>query len=348
MSFALVVANQGNQSRVPEFQLQNCQYGVKDGVPTLQPRFQTIPLSNRQYGQVDGKPAVYFSVVEIEAGVALFKHSLVVKFTVGRPPITEIRRVFKENWLIKGCATISDIWDGRHLMIILDSKEDDRIALTSPIRKITILAVNLQQQLNGLDSLDYIQVSLQGTMWQVLESPLAIFFDLDNYTKACASLKYTRACVEVGVAKPILEEVTIVLSDGRKFCQRVEVEGNMAYTVPFGDDNENGNKSDVKDSQEGWTVVKTNKKNRNVNFTSIPKEKRVNEEKVSEPLDNGDIPKSGNNENGNNENEDILEGELLPELHNDDDNTKEVVDAMGLMVYKGDEAVGSAHGEERE
>ncbi|KAL9670056.1 hypothetical protein QQ045_007607 [Rhodiola kirilowii] len=38
-----------------------------------------------------------------------------------------------------------------------------------------------------------------------------------------------------------------------------------------------------------------------------------------------------------------IEGELLLELHNDDDNTKEVVDVMGLVVYKGDEVVGSVH-----
>ncbi|KAL9667538.1 hypothetical protein QQ045_001899 [Rhodiola kirilowii] len=53
----------------------------------------------------------------------------------------------------------------------------------------------------------------------------------------------------------------------------------------------------INDSHEGWTKVKTKKNNRKVKSTSIPKEKRDNADKASEPLDNSDIPQSGNNEN---------------------------------------------------
>ncbi|KAL9679653.1 hypothetical protein QQ045_017519 [Rhodiola kirilowii] len=73
-----------------------------------------------------GKPSVHFTVAEFEAGEALFRFSLIAKFTVGRPSIAEIREVFKAHWAIKGRATVSDIWDGRHVMIILDSEEDAR------------------------------------------------------------------------------------------------------------------------------------------------------------------------------------------------------------------------------
>ncbi|KAL9663685.1 hypothetical protein QQ045_019076 [Rhodiola kirilowii] len=104
--------------------------------PKLAPRFSPVDLSARQYSTVDGKPSVFFSTTEFEAGATLFKHSLITKFTVGRPTIGEIRQVFKDNWSINGRATVSDIWDSRHLMIILDFEEDAKIALTSPLRKV--------------------------------------------------------------------------------------------------------------------------------------------------------------------------------------------------------------------
>ncbi|KAL9673365.1 hypothetical protein QQ045_029621 [Rhodiola kirilowii] len=210
--------------------------------PVLQPRFQPIPLTSRQYGQVDGKPAVYFSAAEFDAGVALFRYSLVAKFSVGRPPIAEIREVFKGNWPIKGRATISDIWDGRHLMIILDSKDDARIALTSLIRKVGHAMFRLFRYTPDYNPR---RESTTTTKWVRLPGLHPGFFsrnyvaeivnyfgnflDLDTRTKACALLKYARACVEVDVSKKIPEEVNIVLSDGRKFRQRIEVEVNLSY-----------------------------------------------------------------------------------------------------------------------
>ncbi|CAM8993760.1 unnamed protein product [Rhodiola kirilowii] len=104
--------------------------------PRLIPRFKPVELPARQYTTVNGRPSVSFTTAEFVAGASLFQFSLVAKFTVGRPTIEEIRQVFKENWQIQGRATISDIWDSRHLMIILDSEEDARVALTSPIRRV--------------------------------------------------------------------------------------------------------------------------------------------------------------------------------------------------------------------
>ncbi|KAL9691662.1 hypothetical protein QQ045_012087 [Rhodiola kirilowii] len=155
----------------------------------LQPRFRPVELPSHQYSSVDGKPSVQFTTVEFDVGAALFRHSLVAKFTMGRPSIEEIRNTFKANWPIKGRATVSDIWDARHLMIILDSEEDATSVLTSPLHKV----------------------------------------DLDERTKACSTLKYARACVEIDVSNPIPDEVRIILSDGRIFWQKLELEGNLSY-----------------------------------------------------------------------------------------------------------------------
>lgn len=50
---------------------------------------------------------------ELNAGADRFKFSLIAKFSNGRPSITKI----------SGRATICDIWDERHILIILDSEE---------------------------------------------------------------------------------------------------------------------------------------------------------------------------------------------------------------------------------
>ncbi|KAL9659166.1 hypothetical protein QQ045_024030 [Rhodiola kirilowii] len=208
----------------------------------LVPRFKTIDLPSRQYSTIDGKPSVHFTAAEFEAGVALFKHSLVAKFTMGRPTIEVIRQVFKENWHIKGRATVSDIWDSRHLMIILDSEEDANAVLTSPLRKIGHAMFRLFRY-----STDYSprMESSTTTKWVRLPgihpgfvtrnyvasivNSFGYFLDLDERSKACATLRFVRACVELDVCNPIPDEVRISLSDGRVFWQKVEVEGNLAY-----------------------------------------------------------------------------------------------------------------------
>ncbi|KAL9673195.1 hypothetical protein QQ045_029449 [Rhodiola kirilowii] len=64
---------------------------------------------------------------------------------------------------------------------------------------------------------------------EAIVSSFAFFLDVDERSKACATLKYARACVEIDVSKPVPEEVIISLPDGRKYTQKIEVEGNLFY-----------------------------------------------------------------------------------------------------------------------
>ncbi|KAL9662601.1 hypothetical protein QQ045_027434 [Rhodiola kirilowii] len=109
----------------------DCVSKTGGGNPTL-----ALLFRSRQYGWSNGRPVVTFTTAEFAAGVALFKHSVITKFTVGRPPISKIRSILKKHWDIKGRATLSDIWDARHIMVILDSEPDAVTAYTSPIRKV--------------------------------------------------------------------------------------------------------------------------------------------------------------------------------------------------------------------
>ncbi|KAL9678705.1 hypothetical protein QQ045_016554 [Rhodiola kirilowii] len=210
--------------------------------PSLTPRFRPVDLPARQYSTVEGKPSVHFTTAEFEAGVALFRHLLIAKFTMGRPSIEEIRRVFKEHWTMRGRATVTDIWDSRHLMIILDSEEDAKVALTSPLRKVGHASFRLFRY-----TPDYSprRESTTTTKWVRLPglhpgfvtrnyvagivNSFGDFLVLDERSKACSTLKYVRACVEIDVTKYIPEEVRITLSDGRVFWQKIEVEGNLSF-----------------------------------------------------------------------------------------------------------------------
>ncbi|KAL9661456.1 hypothetical protein QQ045_026280 [Rhodiola kirilowii] len=60
-------------------------------------------------------------------------------------------------------------------------------------------------------------------------SSFASFLDLDERSKACSTLKYSRACVEIDVSIDIPTEVKISLPDGRSFWQAIEIEGNLHY-----------------------------------------------------------------------------------------------------------------------
>ncbi|KAL9680839.1 hypothetical protein QQ045_012619 [Rhodiola kirilowii] len=210
--------------------------------PRLTLRFRPVEIPTRQYSTVEGKPSIHFTTMEFDAGVALFQHSLIAKFTMGRPSIEEICRVFKKNWPMRGRATVNDIWDSRHLMIILDSEDDAKVALTSQLRKVGHAMFRLFRytpdynpfmefttttkwvRLTGLHP-GFVTTNFVAGMVNTFGD----FLDLDERSKACSTLKYARACVEIDVTKSIPEEVRITLSDGRVFWQKIEVEGNLSF-----------------------------------------------------------------------------------------------------------------------
>ncbi|CAM8983250.1 unnamed protein product [Rhodiola kirilowii] len=208
----------------------------------LAPRFPDVKMSARQYGISEGKPIVSFSSAEVAAGAAFFKYSLVAKFSFGRPSISEIQGVLKKNWDFKGRCTLSEIWDDRHIMVILDSEADAITVLTSPIRKVGLATFRLFRYSPDFDRRTEPATTSKWVRLPGLPPPLftrsyveaivnsfALFLDVDERSNACVNLKYARACVEIDASKPALEEVIISLPDGRKLTQKVKIEGNLLY-----------------------------------------------------------------------------------------------------------------------
>ncbi|KAL9661485.1 hypothetical protein QQ045_026309 [Rhodiola kirilowii] len=170
--------------------------------PVSSQRFLEVHLAARQYGSKYGVPSVPFSTTEYQALTQKFKHTLIAKFQVGRPPLESVKQFMLSNWKIEGRVTITNNWDDRHIVVLLDSERDVQSALTCPWRKVG------------------------HTM--SLVSSFINFLDIDTRTKEVASLSYARACVELDVSKEIPSK-WINLPGDRGFFQDVIIEGNIAY-----------------------------------------------------------------------------------------------------------------------
>ncbi|KAL9686935.1 hypothetical protein QQ045_031330 [Rhodiola kirilowii] len=99
-------------------------------------KVSTIKLSPRQYGLKDGKPAVLFTQAELQPGIQQLQHSLIAKFSAGRPQIDEVRRLMNQTWAMKE-PTIIGAMDARHVLIILSSATDTNRILSHLLRKIS-------------------------------------------------------------------------------------------------------------------------------------------------------------------------------------------------------------------
>ncbi|CAM8891275.1 unnamed protein product [Rhodiola kirilowii] len=115
-----------------------------------------------------------------------------------------------------GRVTISNIWDGRHILVILDSELDAMTALACPLRKVG-LPLPLYDR-------SYVQ-AIVSTFAQFVD------VDVDERTRACKSLRFARVCVEVDVTKPISGEVWVNLPNIQGFVQRVEVESKLTFCM---------------------------------------------------------------------------------------------------------------------
>lgn len=191
---------------------------------------------------MEGEPMVSFLLAELDAGTRCFQFSLIAKFTIGRPSIDIIRQAFQANWDIKGRATLSEIWDGRHLFVILDSEEDMVTALTCPMRKNQHAMFRLFRYTPEYNPQQEATVTtkwirLPGTppplfhrnYIEAIVNSFSTFLDIDDKTKACATMRYARACIESDVTQALPKRIWIALPEGKSYWQDIVMEGNLSY-----------------------------------------------------------------------------------------------------------------------
>lgn len=137
-----------------------------------QPRFVPIRLPPRQQDQKDGKPALAFTTAEFQAGAKRSNYSTVAKFAVGKPSLANIQKAFRSIWNIKWRAIISESWDSRHVLVILDSKDNVTTALASPLREVghALLCLFRWTQ-KGNQRLRQYGYDYQGYLWLCMTKP---------------------------------------------------------------------------------------------------------------------------------------------------------------------------------
>ncbi|KAL9686291.1 hypothetical protein QQ045_023747 [Rhodiola kirilowii] len=210
--------------------------------PAIAPLPTLTSHTHRQVGSKEGFLAISFSVEEVKAGAKWYDFSLVAKFSIGRPLLADIQKSFQAAWKINGRTMISEVWDSRHILVILDSEQDVTTALASPGRKIGHSLFRLFRW-----STDYNprKESSTTTIWirlpglpiplydhayiEPIVSGLERFVDVDQRTKACLSLRFARICFELDVSKVIPHKIWVNLPNNQGFWQEVKIESKLAY-----------------------------------------------------------------------------------------------------------------------
>ncbi|KAL9690356.1 hypothetical protein QQ045_010754 [Rhodiola kirilowii] len=177
--------------------------------------FPKIKLAPRQYGLKDGKPAVTFTQAELQPGIHRLQHSLIAKFSSGRPPIEDVRRLLIQDWAMDIQATIGAM-DARHVLIILSKASDANRILAHPVRKIGNYLFRLfrwtqyfKRNKEPTTTTSWIKLpGLPAELFNVgyieaIVQPVGRFLAIDENTRRCKNPSYARACVEIDLKKPV-------------------------------------------------------------------------------------------------------------------------------------------------
>ncbi|CAM8896606.1 unnamed protein product [Rhodiola kirilowii] len=209
--------------------------------PKLVFRFPPISIPSKPRTLKDGKPAVTFTASELQPGVQRFQHSIIAKFTAGRPHIDDIRRCFASAWSIADLDSIGAI-DARHILIITSSEEDSNKILAHPLRKVGQSLFRLFRwspdfhrrreptttttwiKLPGLPN----QLYDQGYLYTIV-SQFSRFIAIDHRTRVVSNPSFARVCIELDLNKPIPEEVWIGLPNSDGFWQAITYENKLSY-----------------------------------------------------------------------------------------------------------------------
>ncbi|KAL9666160.1 hypothetical protein QQ045_000484 [Rhodiola kirilowii] len=73
-------------------------------------------------------------MAELQVGVDFLRHTLVAKFSSGRPPIENIRSACTAAWGLDKCSI--GALDARRILVVLDSEQEARKVLAHPNRKL--------------------------------------------------------------------------------------------------------------------------------------------------------------------------------------------------------------------
>ncbi|KAL9663664.1 hypothetical protein QQ045_019055 [Rhodiola kirilowii] len=172
-------------------------------------------------------------VAELQVGVDYLKHSIVAKFSSGRPPIDDVRKASPAAWGTADQCSIG-AWDARLVLIILHSKQDAWKVVADPMRKlghcmfyIFCWANDFSTCRNPSTTTAWIRLpNLPPEMYNkgyisTIVASLAHFLAIDNKTVWFLNLSFARACVEIDTTKDLPNKVWISTGSSSGFWQEI-------------------------------------------------------------------------------------------------------------------------------
>ncbi|KAL3638578.1 hypothetical protein CASFOL_017949 [Castilleja foliolosa] len=189
----------------------------------------------------DKKPAVLFSALEIEESAKQFEHSLVLKFSSGRPCLQEIRDHVNASWNLN-MEPVMSLVDAKHVFMILASKEDMVRAQTQVSHRINSSLFRVFRwhwNFNYSKDSSCVPVWIKlprlpielinPTMLEKIGTAIGKFLRIDERTMVMTHTMDTRICVEVDLAKDFMDEIWIGETNDKGFWQPIVYEGNVSF-----------------------------------------------------------------------------------------------------------------------
>ncbi|KAL9687448.1 hypothetical protein QQ045_031851 [Rhodiola kirilowii] len=150
------------------------------------------------------------------------KHSLVVKFSSGRPSIVEVQKTFLSVWGFNSGQCSIGAWDARHILVVLDSEQDANKILAHPMRKmgqsmfrVFLWEKDFSTRREPTTTMAWIRLtSLPPEMYdkgyiEAIVASFGRFLAVDNRTVWFLNPRYARVCVELDILKDPPNKVVV-------------------------------------------------------------------------------------------------------------------------------------------
>lgn len=212
----------------------------------MAPRLVPVPLSKRPISYVDNVLAVIFTPTEVEQLNKQRENTLIMKFSAGMPQAWVICAHIAAEWKLSTPPAVGVI-DPRHISIHMGSYEDTTKALALNRYKVKNSLFRLFRWTSdfkiGKDS------SMVAVWVKLHDLPLQ-YYNESSLRRICSALgnvlhiclgtitltqqRYARVCVELDVAKPMLDSIFVRTSKEHGWFQSIEYEGNNTYCTYCG------------------------------------------------------------------------------------------------------------------
>ncbi|KAL9673290.1 hypothetical protein QQ045_029546 [Rhodiola kirilowii] len=189
----------------------------------------------------DGKPVVSFTHAELQPGIQRLQHSLITKFSTGRPDIDKVRHAMNQAWDFETPAIIGAM-DARHVLIRLSSADEANKVLAHSMRKAGNYLFRL---FRWSQDFHRIKEPTTTTTWiklpdlpvqlfdegyiETLVSPIGRFLAIDNATRSGKNPSFGRACVKIDLKKPVQDELWVNMGASGSYRQQMIFENKLFY-----------------------------------------------------------------------------------------------------------------------